>query len=109
MPSFISIVVPAYDAEPFIGRCIESLLSLDYPADRLEIIVVDNASSDRTRAIISGYPVMALSEERPGAAAARNRGQIDEQGARTWPHRLRLGWDFRTESKRMHRFFRTVW
>ncbi len=80
MPSFISIVVPAYDAEPFIGRCIESLLSLDYPADRLEIIVVDNAASDRTRAIISGYPVTALSEERPGAAAARNRGIARARG-----------------------------
>jgi glycosyltransferase involved in cell wall biosynthesis len=81
MSSFVSIVVPAYDAEPFLGRCIESLLALEYPADRLEIIVVDNASNDRTPAIISGYPVMALAEPRPGAAAARNRGIAHARGA----------------------------
>jgi len=70
----ISIVVPAYNAENFIGRCLESLLALDYPKDKLQITVVDNHSPDQTPALIRRYPVLCLTERTPGAAAARNKG-----------------------------------
>ena len=70
----VSIIVPAYNAEACIEGCLESLLALDYPRDSLEIIVVDNRSVDRTAEIIAAYPVIALREDVPGSAAARNRG-----------------------------------
>ncbi|MGB3544663.1 glycosyltransferase [Rubrivirga sp.] len=44
----ITVVVPARDEEETIGPCVDSILAMDYPADRLEIIVVDDDSSDRT-------------------------------------------------------------
>ena len=58
----ISIVVPVFDGEDLIGDCIESLLAMDYPEDRREIIVVDNKSNDRTAEIIGRYPVIGVLE-----------------------------------------------
>lgn len=72
---FVSIVVPVYNGEKTIGRCIESLLNLDYPKDRYEIIVVDNGSKDRTREIVKKYPVTLLVENKIRSSyAARNKG-----------------------------------
>jgi len=75
----VSVVVPAFNSQETIAGCIESLLNLQYPREKLEIIIVDNGSSDDTAAIASSYPVRVLSEEQRGAAAARNRG-IREAG-----------------------------
>jgi cellulose synthase/poly-beta-1,6-N-acetylglucosamine synthase-like glycosyltransferase len=44
----ISVVIPAYNEEEWIGQCIESVLATDYPADKREIIVVDDGSDDAT-------------------------------------------------------------
>ncbi|MBS3736508.1 MAG: glycosyltransferase [Candidatus Bipolaricaulota bacterium] len=44
----ISIIVPAHNEEGYIGKCIESVLENDYPADKREVIVVDDGSSDGT-------------------------------------------------------------
>ena len=48
----VSILVPAHNEEIVIGGTIESMLHLDYPPDRLEVIVVDDSSTDRTRQIV---------------------------------------------------------
>jgi cellulose synthase/poly-beta-1,6-N-acetylglucosamine synthase-like glycosyltransferase len=45
----VSIVVPVRDEEPFIEACLESVLAQDYPTDRVEILLVDGMSTDRTR------------------------------------------------------------
>jgi glycosyltransferase involved in cell wall biosynthesis len=73
-PPFISVVVPAWNRERTIGDCLSSILRTDYPSDRREVMVVDNASTDRTAEIIAGYPVRCLYEPYRGASAARNRG-----------------------------------
>jgi GT2 family glycosyltransferase len=70
----VSVVVPVLDSESGIGDCITSLLRTDYPAERREIAVVDNGSTDRTAQIIQRHPVRYLREERRGTARARNRG-----------------------------------
>ena len=44
----ISVIVPVYNQERFIGRCLRSLLSQTLPREDFEIIVVDDGSSDRT-------------------------------------------------------------
>jgi cellulose synthase/poly-beta-1,6-N-acetylglucosamine synthase-like glycosyltransferase len=51
----ISITVPAYNEERAIAATLDRLLELDYPADRRQILVVSDASSDRTDDIVRGY------------------------------------------------------
>jgi len=51
----VSIVVPARNEEENIGRCLDSLLMQDYPRDLMEIIVVDDQSTDRTVEMIKNY------------------------------------------------------
>ena len=46
----VSVIVAVRNGQAAIGACVESLLALRYPADRLELIVVDNGSTDGTRA-----------------------------------------------------------
>ncbi|MCI5136368.1 MAG: glycosyltransferase family 2 protein [Candidatus Electrothrix sp. AW2] len=49
---FISILIPCYNEERFIQQCLESILSNDYPTDKIEILVMDGMSTDRTREIL---------------------------------------------------------
>ena len=70
----VSIVVPARNAESTLRDCVTSLLRLDYPVQRREIIVVDNGSSDATSASIQDLPVTLLTERRRGPSWARNAG-----------------------------------
>ena len=48
----VSILVPAYNEEIVMAGTLESLLHLDYPRDKMEIIVIDDSSTDRTRRVI---------------------------------------------------------
>ena len=77
---FVSLIVPVRNEEKLIEGCLESLLRQDYPPDRIEIIAVDNGSTDRSRLLIKKYPVRYLLEPRWGAAAARNRGGQETAG-----------------------------
>ncbi|MHB8499959.1 MAG: glycosyltransferase family 2 protein [Candidatus Acidiferrales bacterium] len=52
---FVTVVVPCRNEEKHIGRCLESILANDYPKDRMEILVLDGMSEDRTREIVAGY------------------------------------------------------
>jgi cellulose synthase/poly-beta-1,6-N-acetylglucosamine synthase-like glycosyltransferase len=51
----ITIAMPAYNEEKSIAATIDSLLALDYPADRRQIVVMSDASSDRTDDIVKSY------------------------------------------------------
>jgi cellulose synthase/poly-beta-1,6-N-acetylglucosamine synthase-like glycosyltransferase len=53
-PKF-SIIVPAKDESPVISRCLNTLLNLDYPLDKMEIIVVEGGSKDNTKEICSEF------------------------------------------------------
>jgi poly-beta-1,6-N-acetyl-D-glucosamine synthase len=71
----VSIVVAAYDEEAAIGPRLRNLRDLDYPADRLEIVVVADGSSDGTVEVARGCGVRVLHRpRRAGKAAAINRG-----------------------------------
>lgn len=73
--SRISVIVPFYNSERYIERCIEGLLSQDYPAQEYEVIMVDNGGADRSAGIVQRYPSITLLEEaKRGSYAARNRG-----------------------------------
>lgn len=51
----LSIVCPIYNEEKYIVRCIDSILSQDYPKDDLEVLFIDGMSSDRTYEIVEQY------------------------------------------------------
>jgi glycosyltransferase involved in cell wall biosynthesis len=69
----VTVVVPAYNAAATIEECVASLLALDYDGP-LELVVVDNGSTDATRALVAGLGATVLEETRRGPAAARNTG-----------------------------------
>jgi glycosyltransferase involved in cell wall biosynthesis len=71
-----SVIVATYNADATLPDCLDSLLQLDYPADRLELLCVDNASTDTTPALLVRYRerICALREHVRGPAAARNCG-----------------------------------
>ena len=84
-PPFVSVVVPCRNEEAFLGACLDSILGGDYPADRLEVLVVDGMSEDGTRAVAGEfarrYPaVRMLDNPRRITAAALNTGIAAARG-----------------------------
>jgi glycosyltransferase involved in cell wall biosynthesis len=71
MEDLVSFIVPAYNNEETIGKCLKSIMAQDC---NKEVIVVDNGSLDNTRSIIKKFQVTLLYERKKGAGAARNRG-----------------------------------
>jgi cellulose synthase/poly-beta-1,6-N-acetylglucosamine synthase-like glycosyltransferase len=70
----VAVIVAAYNEESVIGRRIENLLALDYPKDKLQIVVTSDASTDRTEEIAAGYAgVNVIRNERGGKVAAQDR------------------------------------
>lgn len=52
---FTTVMVPCRNEQHFIANCLDSIIAQDYPKDKLEILVVDGASNDKTKEIISEY------------------------------------------------------
>ena len=74
LPS-VSVVVPTYRRPDALDATLSALDALDYPADQLEVIVVDDGSGDRTPEIVGGHPnVTYVEQANGGAATARNHG-----------------------------------
>jgi glycosyltransferase involved in cell wall biosynthesis len=70
----VSVIIPCYNQGRFLGEAIESVLDQTYPADRIEIIVVNDGSTDHTEEIALKYPVTLLSQPNKGLPSARNMG-----------------------------------
>lgn len=71
----ISIIVPVYNVEKYIGRCINSILSQSY--DNYELILIDDGSSDSSLNICKSFVsdnVVVISQSNEGVSSARNRG-----------------------------------
>ncbi len=76
----ISLIIPAYNEEHYIGLTLEK--AIKHAGSMLqEIIVIDNASTDNTRAVAQSYPgVRVVYEERKGITRARQRGFLEAKG-----------------------------
>ena len=81
----LSVIVPIYQEEKYISKCIDSMLSQDYPKDDLEIILVDGMSKDRTREIVATYTakypfIRMIDNPERIAPCAMNRGIKEAKG-----------------------------
>jgi glycosyltransferase involved in cell wall biosynthesis len=74
----VSVIVPAFNEEKFLGNCLESLENQDFKD--FEIIVVDNNSTDKTAEIAKKFGVILVSEKNQGVAFARNKGANAAKG-----------------------------
>jgi glycosyltransferase EpsJ len=68
----ISVIVPLYNAEKYIGECLDSVLSQTYK--NLEIIVVDDGSTDKSVKIVKSRKVKVIEQKNMGVSVARNTG-----------------------------------
>lgn len=73
----VSMIIPVYNAEPYLRRCLDSVLNSTYR--EFELILVNDGSTDNSPAICEEYAardsrVTLISQENRGASAARNRG-----------------------------------
>ena len=114
----VSVVMPAYNSARYIAEAIYSALQQDYPA--LEIIVVDDGSTDDTVNIVSRYgdKVRLLSQKNQGSAAARNLGIRQARGKYIafldaddawWRHKIRHQVEALGEGRYKMAYSRFIW
>jgi hypothetical protein len=85
MPSpspVVSVVMATYNFERFVARAIESVLAQDYPADALDIIVVDDGSTDSTPDVVKPYldRIRYIRKPNGGLLSTMNRGIAEARG-----------------------------
>lgn len=73
----VSIIIPVYNAEKFLKKCIESVISQSY--EKIELILVNDGSTDNSETICNEYTLIdkrirVISQKNKGPAAARNTG-----------------------------------
>lgn len=82
----VSVIITAYNYERFLARTIDSALDQAYPADRLEIVIVDDGSTDSTPALLADYAechptqIRVVRQENAGLVAATNRAFSEARG-----------------------------
>ncbi|MEG1942086.1 MAG: glycosyltransferase family 2 protein [Cetobacterium sp.] len=79
----VSVIVPAYNVEKYIGRCLESLIN--QTLKEIEIIVINDGSTDSTGDIIDSYTkkdcrIKYIQQENKGSSEARNSGIKESNG-----------------------------
>lgn len=79
----VSLIISVYNEEEVIGQKLENALALDYPADKLEVLVVSDGSTDNTNQIVSACKdqrVVLKAYDRAGKTACLNRAVAEAQG-----------------------------
>lgn len=80
----VSIIIPARDEAEVIAECLQSMLHQHYPPDHLEMIVINDHSTDKTAAVVAGFRdprVTLLTAEKHGKKAALQQGIAHAGGA----------------------------
>jgi len=77
---FVSIVVPVYNGESTIRECLDSIMALDYPREKLEVIAVDDGSTDKTVSILKNYALILIQKQHGGYPSSMNAGIKEARG-----------------------------
>jgi glycosyltransferase involved in cell wall biosynthesis len=81
---FFSIIVPTYARPRQVAACLQSLVHLDYPRDRFEVVVVDDGSETPPEVVVAPFHdhlnITLLTQLHAGPAAARNTGAVQAKG-----------------------------
>lgn len=85
----LSIIIPVYNVEKYVEKCIRSCENQDIPKEDYEVIVVNDGSPDGSLAIVERvakeYPnIKVISQENQGLSGARNTGLAVAQGEYVW-------------------------
>ena len=85
----LSIIIPVYNTEAYLRRCLDSCLHQDLPMDQYEIIAVNDGSTDRSLEILKDYErqytnIHVYSQENKRQGAARNYGLTKASGEYIW-------------------------
>ena len=81
----VSVTIATYNAQEWVESCLNSIFSQTYPQDLIEIVVVDDGSTDKTKEILQGLAgghrnLKVISQENGGTAAAHTTGLKAAQG-----------------------------
>jgi cellulose synthase/poly-beta-1,6-N-acetylglucosamine synthase-like glycosyltransferase len=76
----VTVIVAAHDEETVIERRVRNLLALDYPADRLEVVVTSDASTDATEELAERAGARVIRNPRGGKVAAQDRAVRESAG-----------------------------
>lgn len=76
----ITIVIPAYNEEKYLPRCLKALQKQWYPKEKFDIIVVDNNSTDKTSQIAKQYGAKVIKENQQGHVFSLNTGLKNARG-----------------------------
>lgn len=78
---FVDIIIPHLNDHERLAHCLELLMAQSYPADSLQVTVVDNGSDKPIDEVLARFPrVRGLSEAERGCGSARNRGVAETTG-----------------------------
>lgn len=80
MTPFLSFIIPVFNGESTIKQCLKSIETINYPKNKIEIIVVDNNSTDSTVQILNQFKIILVKEIKQGRSYARNKGASIAQG-----------------------------
>lgn len=85
----LSIIIPMYNAEKYIGNCLDSILNSDLPKGEYEVIIINDGSIDNGPQITQEYVskhdnFVYLSQENQGQSVARNKGFEVSRGEYLW-------------------------
>ena len=77
MDDLISVIIPAYNAEKYMDRCLNSIVKQSY--NNLQIIVVNDGSTDNTKKILEKFAeadnrIVVINQKNGGVSQARNNG-----------------------------------
>lgn len=85
----LSIVIPVYNVEQYVAKCLDSCVNQDLPLDEYEIIVVNDGTPDNSVQIVEEYMqeysnIRIVNRENGGLSAARNTGLKEAKGEYVW-------------------------
>lgn len=85
----LSIIIPVYNVEQYVEKCIQSVLSQNFSSEQYEIIIINDGSTDNSLNIVDPYGdqytnIKVITQENQGLSGARNTGLLHAGGKYVW-------------------------